>query len=264
MKRTIAMCGLLLAGFFAGALWIGIPVGAGGQGEPVTEPSTGDTNGDLVIDVSDAVYLLRYLFDGGEPPAACADSPALVARVEQLEENIGASEIRDVELSEAIDQLRGEVPDLSRRFVMAAKGLRATWEAQCSEADGRVVKRGDGSFSSIHAMIGGDLVDGRIEFETDRESDLLIEISYGAASTQPRPEGQILLFFDESDFSVNFPPVAPGTPSIRVQQRIMERVPAGTHTINVVGTRTCPPSSRLPATIGWSQGICSIVIHYLD
>jgi hypothetical protein len=86
MKRTVATCTLLLAGFFVGALWIGIPVGAGGQGEPVSEPSTGDTNGDEIIDVSDAVYFLRYLFDGGEPPAACAQDADLVERVANIED----------------------------------------------------------------------------------------------------------------------------------------------------------------------------------
>ena len=85
MKRIIATLALLFAGFFAGALFVGIPVGAGGQGEPVEPPSTGDTNGDQIIDVSDAVYLLRHLFQGGPEPVACADSPGLEARVTELE-----------------------------------------------------------------------------------------------------------------------------------------------------------------------------------
>ena len=90
MKRTMAMCGLMLAGFFAGALWIGIPVGAGGQGDPAQRPSSGDTDADGLVDVSDAVYLLTYLFQGGEPPAACAQDVELVERVENIENGFEA------------------------------------------------------------------------------------------------------------------------------------------------------------------------------
>src|SRR5688572_5002861 len=50
----------------------------------------GDVNGDAEIDISDAVYLLRYLFQEGAPPAACADSPDLTARVAALEEALAA------------------------------------------------------------------------------------------------------------------------------------------------------------------------------
>jgi len=52
----------------------------------------GDVNGDAEIDISDAVYLLRFLFQEGTPPAACADSPSLVSRVAELEERLAAVE----------------------------------------------------------------------------------------------------------------------------------------------------------------------------
>ena len=35
----------------------------------------GDVNGDLGLDISDPIYLLRHLFEGGPAPMACAQTP---------------------------------------------------------------------------------------------------------------------------------------------------------------------------------------------
>jgi len=37
---------------------------------------TGDVNGDSKVDISDPIYLLKYLFESGSPPAACVGSSA--------------------------------------------------------------------------------------------------------------------------------------------------------------------------------------------
>ena len=84
MKRffwatTLLVCGFVLAFVFLG--W-SIPV----RGGPGLQPSgNGDTNGDGQIDISDAIYLLFHLFEGGDPPVAIGDSPELLDRVSKIE-----------------------------------------------------------------------------------------------------------------------------------------------------------------------------------
>jgi len=82
MRQIITVSLSVLAGLVLGIILVGstLRVRAGG-----TATANGDANGDGTIDVSDAVYTLLYLFKGGEPPVACADTPALVARVQALE-----------------------------------------------------------------------------------------------------------------------------------------------------------------------------------
>jgi len=118
----MAMCGLMLAGFFAGALWIGIPVGAGGQEEPAQRPSAGDANGDSVVDMSDAVYLLTYLFQGGEPPVACAE---------------------DAELVDRVAELSVQVADLEGRLAVAENRLLR----ECEQSLDRIIENEDGTFT---------------------------------------------------------------------------------------------------------------------
>ncbi len=83
MKRLTTATLLVLAGLALGVILLGhaVRVRAGGAATPSVN---GDVNGDGMIDVSDAVYTLLYLFKGGEPPVACADSAELVIQVEKL------------------------------------------------------------------------------------------------------------------------------------------------------------------------------------
>ena len=53
----------------AGAELLGDP----GQGAGVA--GNGDANGDLALDLSDAIYLLAFLFQGGPAPEPCVDQP---------------------------------------------------------------------------------------------------------------------------------------------------------------------------------------------
>ena len=45
--------------------------GGGGQGQGAGVSGNGDVNGDNTIDLSDAIYLLAHLFQGGPAPALC-------------------------------------------------------------------------------------------------------------------------------------------------------------------------------------------------
>jgi len=159
MKRTLATLGLLFAGFLAGALYFGIPVGAGGQAGEPGRGSTGDTNGDGVLDVSDAVYLLRFLFQGGPPPAACAESPELVERVAALEEGLGA-----------VVEVVGGVGQGLARLADAIESL----EQPCKERDDRFIDHGDGTVTDtctglMWSRTTIDLTgDGRIRADPDR------------------------------------------------------------------------------------------------
>ncbi len=99
-----------------------VPVQPGGGGAAAV--GNGDTNGDGVIDVSDAVHLLLFLFRSGEPPAAVAESPELVAGVELIGTRLE-------EIAEVVDS------NLSR--------IAAESERPCRERFGRFVDNGNGT-----------------------------------------------------------------------------------------------------------------------
>ncbi|MBI4605864.1 MAG: hypothetical protein HY721_28190 [Planctomycetes bacterium] len=86
MRKLLIVSLAAFSGSLLAVLLVGIPlaVRAGPGGGTASE--NGDTNGDGTLDISDAVYLLLHLFKGGPAPAACADSPELVRRVEALEQ----------------------------------------------------------------------------------------------------------------------------------------------------------------------------------
>ena len=155
MKRTIAVCTLLLVGFLAGALTIGIPAGAGGQVDPEGRGSTGDTNGDGLVDMSDAIYLLSHLFNGGPQPAACGDSPELVDRVVALEANLIAvtADVGEIRaglqgLAESLDSHGDEIDDLTARLSESETeigALRGGLGESCEKTFDRWPGNGDGT-----------------------------------------------------------------------------------------------------------------------
>jgi type VI secretion system VgrG family protein len=62
---------------------------AGPRGSGAADPSgNGDVNGSGRIDITDAVYLLNWLFSGGPEPVAIAGAPELEARVRALESSV--------------------------------------------------------------------------------------------------------------------------------------------------------------------------------
>ena len=88
MKRYMAILGFVFVGILAGLLVRGIPiviqVNAGGEELP-RGSQNGDVNGDSMLDMSDAVYLLIHLFNGGPEPIACADSEEIWQQVRAIE-----------------------------------------------------------------------------------------------------------------------------------------------------------------------------------
>src|SRR5262245_56144383 len=85
MKKLLVPALLLNAALLAGRFWQELPaVAAGGQGK---EPGSGDVNASGSTDISDAIYLLDWLFTGGPAPVACAQESALtVEEVRVLKE----------------------------------------------------------------------------------------------------------------------------------------------------------------------------------
>jgi len=93
MKNCVKLLAVLCIGVFAGLLVRGIPisleVSAGGIDGPAGGQN-GDVNGDARLDITDAIFILRHLFAGGEAPVACADSPEIWERVENIEGEVGS------------------------------------------------------------------------------------------------------------------------------------------------------------------------------
>jgi len=84
-KLTVALL-FVIAILLAGRFWqeLNSIANAGGD-DPISTLLNGDVNGDQILDMSDAVYLLIHLFNGGAEPVAFADSPEMLGRVSALE-----------------------------------------------------------------------------------------------------------------------------------------------------------------------------------
>ncbi|MBI4601510.1 MAG: DUF1566 domain-containing protein [Planctomycetes bacterium] len=110
MRRILVVCFCVLAGFVLAASLLAprfavrAAVGAGTAGQ------NGDVNGDRRLDISDPIYILRFLFSDGPAPVACADSPELVARVEALEDT-------NRRIADALGELVNPCRKRSDRFV---------------------------------------------------------------------------------------------------------------------------------------------------
>lgn len=82
MKKLVAVSLSAFAGAFLAVYTLGLSLSTQAEGN-LTATKNGDTNGDGGVDISDAVYLLSYLFSGGaeiasiECPATSAKSSIL-------------------------------------------------------------------------------------------------------------------------------------------------------------------------------------------
>jgi len=131
MKRYMAILGFVFVGVLAGLLVRGIPirlqVNAGG--EIPRGSQNGDVNGDSMLDMSDAVYLLIHLFNGGPEPIACADSD---------------------EIWEEVRAIEGEVNGLGGPLASIAESL--AYESLKNRPD-RFVDNGDGTVTDRHTRL---------------------------------------------------------------------------------------------------------------
>jgi len=92
MKTMLRVVSLMALCAVSLLLWILIFWGprAGGPVRSATSRClTGDVNGDSSVDISDPIYLLQFMFQGGPPPAACAQDPTLDALNSALGEIVG-------------------------------------------------------------------------------------------------------------------------------------------------------------------------------
>jgi hypothetical protein len=202
---------------------IRIPVraGAGPAGE------NGDANGDGVLDLSDPIYLLRYLFQEGPAPVACADSPDLLARVAQLEAQVMVLGGDQSAIRDELGALDSKLDVLTEDVALSAAGLRASFEVACQNENG-VYKTGPGALS-IETPAGflrdGQIVEGRIAFETNRQADLFVEFEIresGGGDTCLLLDDQWVTCLSEHRYSV-----------------LLGDVPAGSHTLYSLGQLTC-------------------------
>jgi hypothetical protein len=80
MNRVLSLCAAVVVGVVLGRMFDGVPMtaaaGAGGEaqgGGTGGVAGNGDVNGDRNINISDATYLLNWLFLGGPEPVACPE-----------------------------------------------------------------------------------------------------------------------------------------------------------------------------------------------
>jgi len=95
-----------------------------GRGVPAGEPSlgalaNGDVNCSSVVDLSDAVYILSWLFVGGRAPCPLADPPELVAGIAELEAENAAKDARIAEIEAQVEKLEAEAARCDERLAAA-------------------------------------------------------------------------------------------------------------------------------------------------
>jgi len=137
MKRYMAILGFVFVGVLAGLLVRGIPivvqVNAGGE---AVATQNGDVNGDSMLDMSDAVYLLIHLFNGGPQPAAFAQAePADLRALEGSMNRIADS----LDNLVAIELTRGDPLD------RIADAFEAQAAVECEQSLERFVNQDDGT-----------------------------------------------------------------------------------------------------------------------
>ena len=140
MKRYMAILGFVFVGILAGLLVRGIPivvqVNAGGE---AVATQNGDVNGDSMLDMSDAVYLLIHLFNGGPQPAAFAQmEPADLRGVEDSLESIAYNfgQFMDLQCAQSLDRFVWQedrtVIDTCKRLMWTDESKRCVpgeWDA---------------------------------------------------------------------------------------------------------------------------------------
>jgi len=154
MKRLILLA-LFLNAAFLGVIALQLVALAGGDEDPIATVN-GDTNGDGVRDISDAVHLLSWLFTGGSAPVPvlCAqEAPALTAEQAEILSHMTMVEIPIDDRGSTASTIRFAGVNLQ-----LVNGMESTW----GNADGQVWD------PSVHRTNGlGNLIIGYQEMRTD-------------------------------------------------------------------------------------------------
>ncbi len=105
-----------------------LSAGTGGHGAGVAAIPNGDVNGSGVRDISDAVYLLNWLFSGGPEPVACAGGNSA------LEDRVAALEAIIYGCFNFIDNNIDSIPDCAQPEV-DSDGDGVPRSADCNDGD---------------------------------------------------------------------------------------------------------------------------------
>jgi len=127
MRRFLVLALFLNASLLALRAWQELPVAHGG----LLASGNGDTNGDQAIDLSDAVYLLTWLFQDGPAPVPCPREG-------------GVSGLPDSGETLCYDR-RGNVVPCDGDGALC-RGQDALYPTGCS-SEGRFVENGDGTLT---------------------------------------------------------------------------------------------------------------------
>ncbi len=138
MRKLVVIGLVLCVGIFVGIGSRGIQPNARAAGGGGLASRNGDTNGDGEIDLTDAVYLLAWLFQGGPEPVANADSPEVLGRIAALEEKA----VKIEALERGLSRFDGVLAGLS-----GLQGRVEQIERPCREKPDRFIDNQDGTVS---------------------------------------------------------------------------------------------------------------------
>lgn len=220
------------------ALFVGTPRRVtGGSGSGAS--TGGDANGDGAVDISDAINILRFLFQEGPPPVACADSPELLTRVSALENSLA-----ELQASKLAFFVRGVT--IKMDIPCSCERVPQCWY------DGAVELLP----AADHVIRKGTLEKDGIRFSTDRDADLLFDFELDGPGY-----GAPLLFFDGN--SLNGSPLSPSAaPPNTIGKIFIPSVKAGEHVLTATGRALCNDSPTSRAQI--DMLLKSLHVQYLD
>jgi len=222
MKRIVVFA-LILNAALLGVIAQQFIALAGDDG-PLATRQNGDVNGDQILDMSDAVYLLIHLFNGGAEPVALADSPEVLDRLDTLEATQGA-------LQQGLTDLEADLPELTNDYVMYATDLHGVGEYELTIPAGCHGQPADTTwFETPNGVLRGGVIseeDGRLYFSTTRESDLLVEGTIYTRNSDLVVGGT----FNISGWGSIRPPLLDDQPSepVIIVPMLFENIPAGEH-----------------------------------
>jgi len=243
MRCRIVLTTVLLLVVLCVTLFVGTPRRVtGGTG---TAASTGgDANGDGAVDISDAISILRFLFQDGSPPVACADSSEILTRVSALESSLA-------ELKTSVVKLACFVRGVTIKMDIPC---RCQGPPQCWY-DGAVALFP----SDDHMIRKGTLAGDGIRFSTDREADLLLDFVWETKGGAGAP----FLFFDGT--SINGSPLSPTAPPPSSPSRILiPSVKAGEHLLTATGRALCNDSPTHDGRAQIDMVLKTLQVQYLE